>query len=149
MIHWFTGQAGHGKTVLAKLLMEKLNQRDDENFKYVAAFHIDGDDLREIFNNKDYSKEGRLKNVLLAQNLAHFLHNKGCNVVVSLVSPYREQREEFKEKLRGDIVEYYVHTTETRGRENFHVDYESPENNFIDIDTTNITPEETLKIITI
>jgi hypothetical protein len=66
-------------------------------------------------DNKDYSEAGRRKNVELAQHLAHFLHNKGCNVVVSLVSPYKDQRDEFKNKLGDTINEFYVHTSEIRG----------------------------------
>jgi adenylylsulfate kinase len=53
------------------------------------------------------------------------------------VSPYRDQREKFKEKMGNNIVEIYVHTKNIRGRENFHVqNYETPLENFIDIDTT-------------
>lgn len=138
MIYWFTGQPGAGKTVLAKALQIEL-----EN-----TFHIDGDDIREIFNNKDYSEAGRRKNIELAQQLSQFLHNKGYNVVVSLVSPYRDQREEFKEKMGDNIKEIYVHTTEIRGRENFHVaDYQPPIDRFIDANTTDCTPEETLNKI--
>ena len=43
MIYWFTGQPAHGKTVLAKML---------HNLK-PNAFMIDGDDMRELFSNKD------------------------------------------------------------------------------------------------
>ena len=105
MIYWFTGQPGHSKTVLASALKQELNN----------TFHIDGDDLRAIFNNKDYSEAGRRKNIELAQHLAHFLHNKVCNVVVSLVSPYIDQREEFKTKLGDSIKEFYVHTKKHSG----------------------------------
>ena len=140
MIYWFTGQPGAGKTVLAK----SLNVKYFEN----KAFHVDGDDLREIFDNKDYSEVGRRKNIELAQHLAHFLHNKGQNVVVSLVSPYKDQRENFKEKMGDNIKEIYVHTTEIRGRENFHVEnYQQPTENYLDIDTTNISVEECLNQI--
>jgi adenylylsulfate kinase-like enzyme len=138
MIYWFTGQPGHGKTVLATALKPQLQN----------AIHIDGDDLRAIFDNKDYSEAGRRKNIELAQQLAHFLHNKGYEVIVSVVSPYRDQRESFKQKL-GDVVkEYYVNTTEIRGREQFHVEaYEPPLENYINIDTTDISVEECLQKI--
>ena len=63
--------------------------------------------MREIFDNKDYSETGRRKNIELAQQLAHFLHNKGCNVVVSLVSPYRDQRDAFKRQMGESIKEIY------------------------------------------
>ena len=138
MIYWFTGQPGHGKTVLAKELNSALFSNE--------AFHIDGDDLRAIFDNQDYSEAGRRKNIELAQHIAHFLDNKGQDVVVSLVSPYKDQRDSFKEKIGNEkIHEIYVHTTETRERDHFHVkDYQSPTENFIDADTTNCTPTETL-----
>ena len=138
MIYWFTGQPGAGKTVLATALKQEMDN----------TFHIDGDDLRAIFDNKDYSETGRRKNIELAQQLAHFLYNKGNNVVVSLVSPYKDQREEFKTKLGDSLKEFYVHTTEIRGRENFHVEnYQQPTENYLDLDTTNISVEECLQKI--
>ena len=140
MIYWFTGQPGHGKTVLGKKLIEVLGG---------DGFHIDGDHLREIFNNKDYSESGRRKNIDLAQKISHYLENQGKDSVVSLVSPYRDQREDFKKMLGDNLVEIYVHTEEKRGREEFHVEnYERPLENFIDIDTTIDDPEDSIiKII--
>ena len=46
MIYWFTGQPCAGKTVLANMLKEE---------HLPNAFRIDGDDMRELFSNKDYS----------------------------------------------------------------------------------------------
>lgn len=144
MIYWFTGQPGSGKTVLSVLLKDYLKKTYHKN-----VIHIDGDDLRAIYENKDYSKEGRIKNITFAQQLAHFCNVKGFDVVVSLVSPYKEVREEFKQKMMGQIHEFYVHTTEKRGREDFHVtDYEPPSDEFIEIDTTYDTPEVSLRYIT-
>ena len=138
MIYWFTGQPGHGKTVLATALLNELDN----------TFHIDGDDLRAIFENKDYSESGRRKNIELAQKIAHFLHNKGCNVVVSLVSPYKDQRDQFKDKMNQSLKEFYVHTSEIRGREQFHVKtYQAPTENYLDVDTTNCSVTECLNKI--
>ena len=133
MIYWLTGQPGHGKTVLAKMLFENK----------LLDYHIDGDDLREITNNKNYGIEGRVQNVATAQKIAHYLNTKGDDVVVSLVSPYIDQREEFKKILGNELIEIYVHTSEERGREQYHVKgYQQPLSNFIDVDTTHDTPEE-------
>jgi len=67
-------------------------------------------------------------------------------VVAAFVSPFRHLREEFKK--RGDVAEIYVHTTATRGRENYFVkDYEPPLENFIDVDTTNAGIEDCVKKI--
>jgi len=138
MIYWLTGQPGAGKTVLAKMLHSNR----------LLDFHIDGDDLRELTNNKNYGIEGRVQNVATAQKIAHYLHNQGRNVVVSLVSPYIDQREEFKQMLGDELVEIYVHTSEERGREQYHVKgYQPPLNNFIDVDTTHDEPEESYRKI--
>ena len=137
MIYWFTGQPGHGKTTLAKAMLAHLAQEG------VKAFHVDGDDLRALTTNHDYSPEGRVENIRRAQMIAHYLHSKGHNVVVSLVAPYRDIREELK--AATDVTEIYVHTSETRGREGKHTsDYEAPTSNFIDMDTTGKSVEESL-----
>jgi adenylylsulfate kinase-like enzyme len=68
--------------------------------------------------------------------MAEFLHRKGFHPVVSLVSPYKDQRDKFKEKMGKDILEVYVHTTQIRGRENYFAqNYSSPESNFLDLST--------------
>jgi len=131
MIYWLTGQPGSGKTVIGKKMKEYFKD----------SFHIDGDDLRELFSNKDYSIKGRVENVGTAQRIAHYLHNQGKTVIVSLVSPYIDQREEFKALMGKNLVEIYVHTDEKRGRENYFAKaYIAPKKNFIDIDTTKDNP---------
>lgn len=143
MIYLFTGQPGAGKTVLAKAVKEELELTFSKN-----VVHIDGDDIREIFDNKDYSKDGRYKNITLAHQIAKFLHLKGFEVVVSLVSPYSELRDKLKKEFVSEVKEIYVHTSEIRGREHYHsLDYEPPYENFIDIDTTNCSIAECLKKI--
>jgi len=134
MIYWFTGQPGAGKTTLAKHLVTYLSNTN-------KVIHIDGDDLRDIFQNKDYSENGRRKNIERAQDISHFMNEKGFDVVVSLVSPYKDQREEFK--LKTSVIEIFIHTSEERGRENFHViNYEKPEENYVEIDTTETSDVE-------
>jgi len=140
MIYWFTGQPAAGKTTLAKLLIEYLSKSNKK------IFHIDGDDIRNIFNNQDYSEVGRRKNIQTAQEISQFLSYKGNDVVVSLVSPYKDQREEFKNKI--EVIEIYVYTSDNRGKNNFHVEnYQAPLENFISIDTTNISELESLNQI--
>jgi len=128
MIYWFTGQPAAGKTVLSKYLHSYLDYK---------PFIIDGDDMRELFSNKDYSIKGRVENVGTAQRIAHYLHNQNRDVIVALVSPYIDQREDFKTLLGDNIKEIYVHTSEPRERDHFKaIAYNRPEVNFIDIDTT-------------
>tara|TARA_R110000851_G_scaffold296961_4_gene452179 strand:+ start:670 stop:1101 length:432 start_codon:yes stop_codon:yes gene_type:complete len=139
MIYWFTGQPAHGKTVLAKALYDALGDQ---------PFMIDGDGMRELFSNKDYSIKGRVENIATAQRISHYLHNQGKDVIVALVSPYIDQREDFKTLLGDNIKEIYVHTSEPRERDHWKaIAYISPQENYINIDTTDDTPEESLQKI--
>ena len=137
MIYWFTGQPGHGKTTLAKAMLAHLASEG------VEAFHVDGDDLRSLTTNEDYSREGREDNIRRAQTIAHYLQAKGHTGEVTLISPYRDLPASFR--AEADVTEVYVHTTETRGREGKHAsDYEAPTSNFIDVDTTGKSEKESL-----
>lgn len=137
MIIWLTGQPGAGKTTLAKLLEAYFSDQ---------SVIIDGDDLRELLKNTDYSENGRRKNIEYAQNMAKDLYYNEYNVIVSLVSPYKDQREFFKQDMGSSIKEVYVHTSNIRGKEHFHVqNYEAPTENFVEIDTTDRSELETLQ----
>jgi adenylylsulfate kinase len=135
MIYWLTGQPGAGKTTMGTWIQASFPNK---------SIIIDGDDIRDIYQNKDYSEEGRKKNIERAQILSKFLNAKGYTVIVSLVSPFREQREEFKVNMRDNLCEIYVHTSNIRGRESFHVtDYQEPLENYIDCDTTDCSEYNT------
>jgi len=134
MIYWFTGQPGAGKTTLALALQAVLRKSGH------TVVHLDGEFLREITGNRDFTEAGRTRNIRAGQQLATKLHTEGVMVVASFVSPYRNMREEFKKT--GNVLEIYVHTTEIRGREaHFVVNFEPPERDFVDIDTTGVPVE--------
>jgi len=139
MIYLFTGQPGSGKTTLAKKLQFWL-QTDKKNWRK-SVFHIDGDQLRELFPNTDYTKKGREKNIQKAFDIAKYLDSCGSDVVISMVSPYKELREQLK--LQCKVQEIYCHTKKIRGREGlFALDYEPPVEFYIDLDTSK-QPDET------
>ena len=145
MIYWFTGQPCTGKTTLAKMLKKHLKK--GRTFVY-SPLMVDGDDMRDLFTNKDYSIKGRVENVSTAQKIAHYLHNNDQDVIVSLVAPYVDQREDFKKLIGSDFKEIYVHTTEPRERDHFKaIAYTPPLSNYIDIDTTTDSPKESLSKI--
>ena len=125
MIINLTGQAGAGKTSIAKQLCILIPK----------SINIDGDELRDVFKNKDYSEQGRRNNITNAYNIALFLEAKGFVPIISLISPYKDLRDELKDKTK--VLEFYVFTTEIRGREKFFAEgYQKPTERFLLIDTT-------------
>ena len=140
MIIWLTGQPGSGKTTLANQLIRDIKSTSNN----VKIINIDGDDLRNISKNQDYSKEGRIKNISTAISIMRFLANKEYLCVVSIVAPYRFLRDELKNEF--PFLEVYLHTKEVRGRENFFAkDYEIPTDpKHLSVDTGKLTIKESV-----
>mgnify|MGYP001168923245 CR=1 FL=1 len=140
MVIWLTGQPGSGKTTLANSIIKELS-KDSKNLKII---NLDGDDLRLINKNKDYSKEGRIKNISTAISIIRFLASKQFICIVSIVAPYRFLRDELKQEF--PFLEVYLHTNEIRGREDFFAnDYEIPiDPNHLAIDTGKLNIKESV-----
>jgi adenylylsulfate kinase len=137
MIYWFTGQPGSGKTTLAKKLAHIYGNR---------CVHIDGDTLRRETQNFDYSENGRKLNMRRAIDITKKYYKKGYVVIVSLVSPYKDVRNQLKRECK--TVEIYLYTTVKRGKEKYFVsDYQEPVEDFISIDTTNISVSHSIEKI--
>ena len=138
MIIWLTGQPASGKTTLANSIITRLSKEMPK----LKIVNIDGDDLRLINKNKDYSKQGRIKNISTAISIARFLKNKNYLCILSIVAPYRFLRDELKEDFK--FLEVYLHTSEIRGREEFFADdYEIPiDKKTLKLDTGKLTIKE-------
>ena len=95
MIIWLTGQPGSGKTTLANSIIDKISNEND----LIKIIHLDGDDLRQINKNQDYSRQGRINNISIAISIIRFLSNKNYLCIVSIVAPYKFLRDELKKNL--------------------------------------------------
>lgn len=93
--------------------------------------------------------QGRVETVATAQDNAYSLHLHGYAVIVAMVSPYRVQREEFKQLVGYEsIVEFYVHSRKRRKPARFYAKgYQRPLRRFVDIDTTNDPIETSMKTV--
>jgi adenylylsulfate kinase-like enzyme len=140
MIIVLFGQPNSGKTTLADALLEQN--------KFTDYKHVDGDQLRNIFKNKDFSKEGRIKNLNRASDIATYLDAVSGGVILSLVYPYKEARD-YLESLSDNVKWIYLTYSEKRGRENFHVeDFEAPVGmNFMSLNTSELTITNCIKLI--
>lgn len=141
-IIWLTGQPGSGKTTLGNKIKERLITSNPD----IDCMLIDGDDLRDIMVNKDYSKEGRRKNIQLAIDISKYLQSKNILPIICLVAPYKDLRDSLKKDR--SVCEVYLYTDEKRGREHFFAsDYEPPVKDCIKIDTGKLNIEESVNEI--
>ena len=135
MIIVLFGQPCSGKTTLA-------NQIE-------ADYYIDGDHLRRMFKNTDYSRQGRINNLNRASDIATYLHYNGNKVVLSLVYPYQEARDYLNSLVSGVFWVYLTYEGQ-RGREAHHVaDFDLPYYDDLNvmISTSATSEEESLKLI--
>jgi adenylylsulfate kinase-like enzyme len=110
MIYLLYGQPASGKTTLGKLLAKHLE----------TQFVIDGDKFREMFTNNNYGKSGRKENIKNANAVATYLNKKHKNVIMCLVNPYQDLREELKNNNQDEVIEIFLQSTRDLRKE-YHV----------------------------
>ena len=138
-IYWFTGNYGAGKTVIGTKLRDFL-QTEKRNWRK-SVFYIDEDDFRILTNNTDFSSRGNYVLQSDIQLISKFIHSNNCDVIVSATSPNKVLRDLFKSEMNGSVIEIYVHTCRKRKMDDRKVkDYEAPDTDFVDIDTTHDNP---------
>jgi len=136
MIVLFYGQPSSGKTTLADAFVQKFWQQ------YLGIVRIDGDKWRDITKNKDYSKEGRIRNLKGAFDMALYLEDLGYIPILSFVTPYEELRQYLHDNSKL-LVEIYLHSIVDRGRNDYFAkDFEIPTIECLRIDTSDISIDE-------
>ncbi len=101
---WFTGLSGSGKSTLATHLDRILFDRG------VTTALLDGDLLRRgLSRDLGFSDADRVEQIRRVGHAAHLMYESGLVVLVALISPFREARQEAR-TLVGDgrFVEVYV-----------------------------------------
>lgn len=99
---WFTGLSGSGKTTISQRVEQFLR---DHGYKVEV---LDGDIVRtNLTKGLGFSKEDRDENIRRIGFVSHLLSRNGVFVLVSAISPYRDVRDEVRNRI-GDFLEVYV-----------------------------------------
>jgi adenylylsulfate kinase len=102
---WLTGLPSAGKTTIARAVEKRLL---DEGRKVEV---LDGDVVRtHLTKGLGFSREDRDENVRRIGFVADLLSRNGVVVLASVISPYRNIRDELRELHQGRFVEVYVST---------------------------------------
>lgn len=85
---WFTGLSGSGKSTLANLLEQRLVAEGKHTYL------LDGDNLRHGLNRDlGFTDVDRIENIRRVAEVARLMVDAGLIVLVSLISPFRADRE--------------------------------------------------------
>ncbi|HEX3240408.1 MAG TPA: adenylyl-sulfate kinase [Solirubrobacterales bacterium] len=88
---WMTGLSGSGKSTIATALEHSLVSSGRH------AYMLDGDNLRHGLNaDLGFSEEDRAENVRRVGEVARILAESGTVSIVSLVSPYKRERDKVR-----------------------------------------------------
>jgi bifunctional enzyme CysN/CysC len=155
---WLTGLSGSGKSTLATAAEHRLFQRGRQ------VVVLDGDTLRQGLNSDlGFSPEARAENIRRTAEVAKLLAETGLIVFVSLISPWRADRDKARRIVGDNFVEVYVQadieTCKARDPKGLYkkalkgeiknftgIDqpYEAPEKPELVIDTAQLTEEQAL-----
>ena len=141
MIILLFGQPASGKTTIADLLYDTIKRETNDS---QSIIRIDGDKWREVTKNKDYSVEGRLRNLKEAFNAALYLEGENCICILSFVTPYEILRKYLRNESK-EHISIYLKYDEDRGRNNrFANDFETPIDADLEINTSEVSIVQSL-----
>jgi adenylylsulfate kinase len=99
---WLTGLPSSGKTTLAENLAQLLRDAD------LPVEVLDGDEVRRTISaDLGFSARDRREHAIRVVYLSKLLIRNGINVIVPLISPYRETRQFARNELQP-FFEVYV-----------------------------------------
>ena len=96
-LFWITGLSGAGKTTIGTLIYTYLKKKESN------VVFIDGDMIREVYKNTDYSEDGRRKISYTNMRLCKMLTDQGIDVIIAVIG----LRSEYWKWNRENIENYY------------------------------------------
>ena len=103
---WFTGLSGAGKSTIANLVDRRLTDLG----RHTTL--LDGDNLRHgISRDLGFTSEARVENIRRVAEIARLFVEAGMIALVSLISPFRSDRDMARGLLAtGEFIEIHVAT---------------------------------------
>jgi bifunctional enzyme CysN/CysC len=103
---WFTGLSGSGKSTVANLVEKRLLAGGHHTYL------LDGDNVRHGLNRDlGFSAEDRVENIRRVAEVARLMVDAGLIVLVSFISPFRDERRMARERFAdGEFIEVFVDT---------------------------------------
>ena len=162
IVIWITGLSGSGKTTIAEGLELELHKRG-----YLTKL-LDGDNVRTgINNNLSFTEEDRKENIRRIAEVSKLFMIGGVILINCFISPTKEIRDQAKNIVgEKDFFEIFVNTPlevcEERDEKGLYAKaragliknftgidspYENPENPDVEIRTTEISIDESVKRI--
>ncbi len=160
---WFTGLSGSGKSTIANLVDRRL---------HTMGYHtyiLDGDNVRHGLN-KDlgFTDEDRVENIRRVAEVAKLMVDAGLIVLVSFISPFRDERRMARELFdESEFLEVFVDTPlelcEQRDPKGLYrrarageipnftgisSPYQPPEHADIHLPTADLTAEQSVELVT-
>jgi bifunctional enzyme CysN/CysC len=104
---WFTGLSGAGKSTIANLVDRRLAELG----RHAAL--LDGDNLRHGINRDlGFTSEARVENIRRTAEIAALFVDAGLIALVSLISPFRSDRDMARRRLdEGEFIEIHIATS--------------------------------------
>lgn len=101
-VYWITGLSGAGKTTIGSRLYADIKKVKDN------VVFLDGDALREIYQDDNYSGEGRKKLASQHGRLCRMLSEQGIDVVICVIAMFDECRKWNRESI-SNYKEIYLY----------------------------------------
>ena len=160
---WFTGLSGSGKSTVAMGVERELHAQG------ILCRILDGDNVRAgINNNLGFSAEDRIENIRRIAEIGKLFVQTGVVTLACFVSPTNDIRQMAREIVgKEDFLEVYISTPieecerrdvkglyararkgEVKNFTGISAPFEAPVSPDIDIDTSKIPLEESVKTLT-
>jgi len=99
---WLTGMSGAGKSTVSRILEQRLRAIN------ARVEVLDGDVVRtHLSKGLGFSREDRDENIRRIAFVCELLSRHGVIVIAAVISPYREARDEARERI-PEFIEVYL-----------------------------------------